>query len=80
MKLMKMGTMASINQEVSEEIASLVVKEYGYTLLTSTEDEEEEQLEIDALMEIEEDKEEDLLPRPPVVTVMKMFTMGKLLY
>ena len=36
MKLMKMGTMASINQEVSEEIASLVVKEYGYTLLTST--------------------------------------------
>ena len=69
MKLMKMGTMATINQELNFEIASLVAKDYGFELVEK-DTSEQEAAEIDALMEIEEDKEEDLVKRSPIVTVM----------
>jgi translation initiation factor IF-2 len=69
-KLMSMGTMATLNQAIDFDTATIIAQEFQFDVKNIA-------FREDEVLETTEEKAEDLLPRPPVVTIMGHVDHGK---
>jgi translation initiation factor IF-2 len=69
--LMQAGIMATQTQTIDADTAELIIEEFGHKVRRVSD------ADVEDVIQIEEDSPKDLMPRPPVITIMGHVDHGK---